>query len=103
MCFRGFGTIRRCTWPILLAHNLVSQIGNIELLSVNVQALAAFQVALKYNSQSSEVSKKIKRLTQLASDKRRAAEVEATRSNVDMKKHLDSLKTELVSLYFLYL
>ena len=80
---------------------LVSQICNIEL-SVNVQALAAFQVALKYNSQSSEVSKKIKRLTQLASDKRRAAELEATRSNVDMKKHLDSLKTELVSLYFLY-
>lgn len=62
-----------------------------------MQALDAFQVALKYNAQSSEVSKKIKRLTQLAKDKKRAQEVEAMRSNVDMAKHLDSLKTELVS------
>ncbi|KAG6435582.1 hypothetical protein SASPL_100456 [Salvia splendens] len=71
----------------------------LEALERYDDALAAFQVALKYNTQSSEVSKKIKRLTQLASDKRRAAEVEATRSNVDMKKHLDSLKTELSGKY----
>ncbi|KAL0457163.1 UNVERIFIED_CONTAM: Stress-induced-phosphoprotein 1 [Sesamum latifolium] len=58
-------------------------------------ALAAFEVALKYNSQSSEVSKKIKRLTQLARDKKRAQEVETMRSNVDMSKHLDSVKSEL--------
>ncbi|KAL8481683.1 hypothetical protein ACS0TY_027991 [Phlomoides rotata] len=62
-------------------------------------ALAAFQVALKYNPQSSEVSKKIKRLTQLAKDKKRAQEVETMRSNVDMAKHLDSLKTELSGKY----
>ncbi|KAL0284618.1 UNVERIFIED_CONTAM: Stress-induced-phosphoprotein 1 [Sesamum calycinum] len=59
------------------------------------KALAAFEVALKYNSQSSEVSKKIKRLTQLARDKKRAQEVETMRSNVDMSKHLDSVKSEL--------
>ncbi|XP_073126615.1 uncharacterized protein [Henckelia pumila] len=58
-------------------------------------ALAAFQLALKYNSQSSEVSRKIKRLTQLARDKKRAQEVENMRSNVDMAKHLDSVKSEL--------
>lgn len=74
----------------------------LSLLSI-VQALAAFQVALKYNAQSSEVSKKIKRLTQLSRDKRRAQEIEASKSNVDMAKHLDSLKTELVSLHLRYL
>ncbi|GER34257.1 tetratricopeptide repeat-containing family protein [Striga asiatica] len=58
-------------------------------------ALAAFQVALKYNPQSSEVSKKIKRLTQLTRDKKRAQEVELMRSNVDMAKHLDSVKNDL--------
>ncbi|KAL3828793.1 hypothetical protein ACJIZ3_017595 [Penstemon smallii] len=62
-------------------------------------ALAAFQVALKYNSQSSEVSKKIKRLTQLARDKKRAQEVETMRSNVDMSKHLESVKSELSGKY----
>ncbi|KAK6130172.1 hypothetical protein DH2020_036088 [Rehmannia glutinosa] len=62
-------------------------------------ALAAFQVALKYNPQSSEVSKKIKRLTQLARDKKRAQEVEVMRSNVDMAKHLDSVKNELSGKY----
>ncbi|KAL7105317.1 hypothetical protein ACP275_07G036300 [Erythranthe tilingii] len=64
-----------------------------------VQALDAFQVALKYNAKSSEVAKKIKRLTQLAKDKKRAQEVETMRTNVDMSKHLDSLKTELSGLY----
>lgn len=67
-----------------------------------MQALDAFQVALKYNTQSSEVSKKIKRLTQLAKDKKRAIEVETMRSNVDMSKHMESLKTELVSHYFAF-
>ncbi|KAL7105315.1 hypothetical protein ACP275_07G036300 [Erythranthe tilingii] len=62
-------------------------------------ALDAFQVALKYNAKSSEVAKKIKRLTQLAKDKKRAQEVETMRTNVDMSKHLDSLKTELSGLY----
>ncbi|CAA0823055.1 Tetratricopeptide repeat (TPR)-like superfamily protein [Striga hermonthica] len=58
-------------------------------------ALAAFQVSLKYNPQSSEVTKKIKRLTQLTRDKKRAQEVELMRSNVDMARHLDSVKNEL--------
>ncbi|PIN07608.1 Methylmalonate semialdehyde dehydrogenase [Handroanthus impetiginosus] len=63
------------------------------------EALAAFQVALKYNAQSSEVSKKIKRLRQLARDKKRAQEVETMRSNIDVAKHLDSLKSELSGKY----
>ncbi|KAL6548366.1 hypothetical protein OROGR_008787 [Orobanche gracilis] len=62
-------------------------------------AVAAFQVALKYNPQSYEVSKKIKRLTQLARDKKRAEEVDIMRSNVDMAKHLDSVKKELSGKY----
>ncbi|THG14383.1 hypothetical protein TEA_027799 [Camellia sinensis var. sinensis] len=62
-------------------------------------ALAAFQIALQYNPQSSEVSKKIKRLAQLAKDKKRAEEVESMRSNIDMAKHLDVLKSELSEKY----
>lgn len=62
-------------------------------------ALAAFQIALQYNPQSSEVSKKIKRLAQLAKDKKRAEEVESMRSNIDMAKHLDVLKFELSTKY----
>lgn len=62
-------------------------------------ALAEFQIALKYNPQNSEVSKKIKRLTQLARDKKRAQEFENMRSNVDMTKHLDGMKTELSAEY----
>ncbi|KAL6522672.1 hypothetical protein OROHE_016519 [Orobanche hederae] len=62
-------------------------------------AVAAFQVALKYNPQSFEVSKKIKRLTQLARDKKRAEEVDIMRSNVNMAKHLDSVKNELSGKY----
>ncbi|XP_038724264.1 serine/threonine-protein phosphatase 5 isoform X2 [Tripterygium wilfordii] len=58
-------------------------------------ALAAFQTALQYNSQSAEVSRKIKRISQLAKDKKRAQEVENMRSNVDMAKHLDTLRSEL--------
>lgn len=59
------------------------------------EAIAAFEMALKYNPQSSEVSKKIKKLEQLNKDKKRAQEVEDLKSNVDMAKHLDALKSEL--------
>ncbi|CAN4092904.1 unnamed protein product [Withania somnifera] len=62
-------------------------------------ALAAFQIASKYNPQSSEVSKKIKTLTQLAKDKKRTEEIENMRSNVDMAKHFDTLKSELSEKY----
>lgn len=62
-----------------------------------MQAVAAFQAALQYNPQNVEVSRKIKRLTQLARDKKRAQEVETMRSNIDMRKYLDPMKSELVS------
>lgn len=71
----------------------------LEALERYEDALAAFQVALKYNPQSTEVSKKMKRLTQLARDKKRAEEVETMRSNVDMSKHLNAMKTELSVAY----
>ncbi|GMN46760.1 hypothetical protein TIFTF001_015936 [Ficus carica] len=58
-------------------------------------ALAAFQTALQFNPLSSEVSKKIKKISQLAKDKKRAREVENMRSNVDLAKHLKKLKTEM--------
>ncbi|PIA31664.1 hypothetical protein AQUCO_04900161v1 [Aquilegia coerulea] len=58
-------------------------------------AVAAFQIALQHNPQSTELSRKIKRLAQLAKDKKRAQEVENMRSNVKLGKHLDPLKTEL--------
>ncbi|EOY05767.1 Tetratricopeptide repeat (TPR)-like superfamily protein isoform 3 [Theobroma cacao] len=58
-------------------------------------ALAAFQIALQYNPQSAEVSRKIKRLSQLAKDKKRAQEVQNLRSNVDMAKSLETLKSEM--------
>lgn len=54
-------------------------------------------MALKYNPQSSEVSKKIKKLELLNKNKKRAQEVEDLKSNVDMAKHLDAVKSELVS------
>lgn len=57
-------------------------------------AVAAFQVALQYNPQSAEISKKIKRLTQLAREKKRAEEVENIRSNMDMGKYLEYMKPE---------
>ncbi|KAM7485503.1 hypothetical protein LguiA_001512 [Lonicera macranthoides] len=63
------------------------------------EALDAFRIALQYNPQSSEVSKKIKRLTQLARDKKRVEEVVNMRSNVDMKKHLGTIKSELSAKY----
>lgn len=54
-------------------------------------------MALQYNPQSAEVSRKIKRVSQLVKDKKKAQEVENKRSNIDMTKHLDKLKSELVS------
>jgi hypothetical protein len=63
-----------------------------------VQAISAFQIALQHNPQNTEVSRKIKRLTQLAREKKRALDVENMRSNIDIGKNLESLKTELVSL-----
>ncbi|RDX60191.1 Hsp70-Hsp90 organizing protein 2 [Mucuna pruriens] len=62
-------------------------------------ALAAFQIALQYNPQSQEVSKKIKKINQLVRDSKRAQEVENMRSNVDMAKHLDALKPEMSGKY----
>ncbi|CAN0887085.1 Stress-induced-phosphoprotein 1, partial [Linum grandiflorum] len=58
-------------------------------------ALASFQEALQYNPQSAEVSRKIKRITQLAKDKQRAQEVESMRCNIDIAKHLNQFKAEL--------
>ncbi|KAE8703052.1 hypothetical protein F3Y22_tig00110474pilonHSYRG00022 [Hibiscus syriacus] len=60
-------------------------------------ALAAFQIAVQYNPQSAEVSRKIKRLSQLAKDNKRAQEVQNLRSNVDIAKGLETLKSEMVS------
>ncbi|KAF3325223.1 stress-induced-phosphoprotein 1 [Carex littledalei] len=58
-------------------------------------AISAFQEALKHNPQNLEVSKKIKRLNQLAREKKRAVEVENLRSNIDISKHFESFKSEL--------
>ncbi|KAJ6719130.1 STRESS-INDUCED-PHOSPHOPROTEIN 1 [Salix purpurea] len=58
-------------------------------------ALATFQIALQHNPQSTEVSRKIKRISQLARDKKRAQEVQSMKSNVDMAKHLETLKSEM--------
>ncbi|KAI3842110.1 hypothetical protein MKX03_029616 [Papaver bracteatum] len=62
-------------------------------------AIAALQIALQYNPQSAEVSRKIKRLGQLAKDKKRVEELESIRSNIDMGKHLEPLKKELSEKY----
>ncbi|KAJ3674739.1 hypothetical protein LUZ60_005355 [Juncus effusus] len=58
-------------------------------------AVDAFQEALKHNPQNTEVSKKIKRLGQLAREKKRVLQVENLRSNVDISKLLDPFKSEL--------
>ncbi|KAJ0735323.1 putative tetratricopeptide-like helical domain superfamily [Helianthus annuus] len=58
-------------------------------------ALDAFRIASQHNPQSTEVSRKIKRLTQLSKDKKRSEEVNNLRSNVDLAKHLDGFKSEL--------
>ncbi|XP_042514629.1 U-box domain-containing protein 70 [Macadamia integrifolia] len=62
-------------------------------------ALAAFQVALQHNPQSTEVSKKMKKLSQLSRDKKRVQELEQIRTNIDIQKHLDPLKSELSQKY----
>ncbi|RZC48924.1 hypothetical protein C5167_017351 [Papaver somniferum] len=62
-------------------------------------AIAALQIALQYNPQSAEVSRKIKRLGQLAKDKKRVQELESIRSNIDMGKRLEPLKKELSEKY----
>ncbi|KAK1287870.1 hypothetical protein QJS10_CPB19g00888 [Acorus calamus] len=61
-------------------------------------ALAAFQLALQHSPQSTEVPRKIKRLEQLAKDKKRIQEIENIRSSVDVKNCLDSLKPELLKI-----
>lgn len=60
------------------------------------EAVAAFRDALQQNPQSTEVATKIKRLSLLARDKKRAQEKQAIRSNVNMAKTLENLKSELV-------
>ncbi|XP_074563847.1 uncharacterized protein LOC141820434 [Curcuma longa] len=57
-------------------------------------AIAAFQVALQHNPQNMEISKKIKRLTHLAREKKRVLEVQSIRSSVNMTKFLEPLKPE---------
>ncbi|XP_010522519.1 PREDICTED: STI1-like protein [Tarenaya hassleriana] len=71
----------------------------LEAMEKYEDALAAFQTALQYNPQSAEVSRKIKRLGQLQKEKQRAQEVETLRSNIDMAKHLDDLKSEMSEKY----
>lgn len=68
----------------------------------NLQAIAAFQVALQHNPQNMEISKKIKRLTQLAREKKRVLEVQSIRSSVNMAKFLEPLKPEFVSSWHLF-
>ncbi|XP_042391614.1 RNA polymerase II-associated protein 3-like [Zingiber officinale] len=57
-------------------------------------AIAAFQVALQHNPQNMEISKKIKRLTQLARENKRVLEVQNIHSSVNMTKFLEPLKPE---------
>ncbi|CAO2838441.1 unnamed protein product [Amaranthus hypochondriacus] len=71
----------------------------LEALERYDQALDAFQVALQHNPKSTEVSKKIKKISQLARDKKRAEEVEMMRSNVDVAKHLSTVKSEMTEKY----
>ncbi|KAK8918396.1 hypothetical protein KSP39_PZI021129 [Platanthera zijinensis] len=58
-------------------------------------AVAVLQEALLYNPQSLEVSKKIKKLGQLAKDKKWTENLENIRSSFDVKMYLDPLKSEL--------
>uniref|UniRef100_A0A0D6R910 Uncharacterized protein n=1 Tax=Araucaria cunninghamii TaxID=56994 RepID=A0A0D6R910_ARACU len=60
------------------------------------EAVAAFREALQQNPQSTEVATKIKRLSLLARDKKRAQEKQAIRANVNMAKTLQPLKLELI-------
>lgn len=69
----------------------------LEAMEQYEEAISAFQIALEYNPQNTEVSRKIKRLTQLAREQKRAVDVENMRSNIDVGKNLGSLKTELAA------
>lgn len=69
----------------------------LEAMEQYEEAISAFQTALQHNPQNTEVSRKIKRLTQLAREQKRALDVENMRSNIDIGKNLESLKTELAA------
>ncbi|XP_071690145.1 uncharacterized protein [Rutidosis leptorrhynchoides] len=71
----------------------------LEALERYDDALDAFKIASQHNPQSTEVSRKIKRVTQLSKDKKRSVEVDNMRSNVDLAKHLDGFKSELAQKY----
>ncbi|KAI4965205.1 hypothetical protein ZWY2020_055243 [Hordeum vulgare] len=71
----------------------------LEAMEQYEEAISAFQIALQHNPQNTEVSRKIKRLTQLAREQKRAVDVENLRSNVDIGKNLQSLKKELATKY----
>jgi len=71
----------------------------LEAMEQYEEAISAFQIALEHNPQNTEVSRKIKRLTQLAREQKRAVDVENMRSNIDVGKNLGSLKTELAAKY----
>ncbi|CAM0949046.1 unnamed protein product [Alopecurus aequalis] len=71
----------------------------LEAMEQYEEAISAFQIALQHNPQNTEVSRKIKRLTQLAREQKRAVDVENMRSNIDVGKNLGSLKTELAAKY----
>ncbi|KAJ9678832.1 hypothetical protein PVL29_020895 [Vitis rotundifolia] len=88
-CFRSAHVQRACSKP-------PSRVLTVPRLD---DSLAVFRIALEHNPQSSEVSRKIKKLTQLARDKKRVQEAENKRSNVDMAKHLEALKSELSEKY----
>ncbi|KAF7070529.1 hypothetical protein CFC21_076040 [Triticum aestivum] len=71
----------------------------LEAMEQYEEAISAFQIALQHNPQNTEVARKIKRLTQLAREQKRAVDVENLRSNIDIGKNLQSLKKELVTKY----
>ncbi|KAM0870240.1 hypothetical protein ACQ4PT_040139 [Festuca glaucescens] len=71
----------------------------LEAMEQYEEAVSAFQIASQHNPQNTEVSRKIKRLTQLAREQKRAGDVENMRSNIDLGKNLGSLKTELAAKY----
>ncbi|XP_037432397.1 RNA polymerase II-associated protein 3-like [Triticum dicoccoides] len=71
----------------------------LEAMEQYEEAISAFQIALQHNPQNTEVARKIKRLTQLAREQKRAVDVENLRSNIDIRKNLQSLKKELATKY----
>ncbi|XP_078442642.1 tetratricopeptide repeat (TPR)-like superfamily protein [Wolffia australiana] len=67
----------------------------LEALGRYDDAVSALQIALQHNPQNTEVSRKIKRLSQVAREHTRTLELESMRSNINMRKELDPLKIEL--------